>query len=103
MAATEKPRYLAAAAAGVTTTEDQKWNRQLKKLIVFRKKNGYCLVPEADPSDKSLANWVRNQRVHQIHKNILRPDRKERLEQLDFFLMESRSHRGGCRPLVYHF
>jgi uncharacterized protein YbgA (DUF1722 family) len=62
---------------------ESQWNQQHEKLVEFKRKNGHCMVPQSYEQDKSLGEWVSKQRkVH--NKNKMRPDRKERLDQIGF-------------------
>ena len=61
----------------------KKWNLQYEKLVEFRQKIGHCIVPFRYEDDKSLGLWVHKQRSHHT-KNIMRPDRKDLLDELGF-------------------
>lgn len=62
---------------------DKKWYLQYQKLIDFKRKNGHCLVTINYEQDKTLGKWVSHQRAFHTNK-IIRQDRKELLDQLDF-------------------
>jgi hypothetical protein len=59
------------------------WNKQDEKLVEFKRKHGHCVVPCRYEQDKSLGEWVRNQRSCRNSKTI-RLDRKNLLEDLGF-------------------
>jgi hypothetical protein len=59
------------------------WHKQYEKLIEFKRKNGHCMVPTCYKQDKSLWNWISDQRTRHI-KNKMPPDRKELLDELEF-------------------
>ena len=62
---------------------DKLWHQQYENLVDFKRKTGHCLVPRRHEQEKSLGRWVGTQRSD--HKNnIMLPDRKEALDQIDF-------------------
>ena len=65
-----------------TSEHDLKWLEQYQKLLDFKTKNGHCMVT-LTYKDKSLSNWVKNQRLRHSC-NELRIDRKEPLDELEF-------------------
>ena len=67
-------------------THDKKWNHMYNKLVAFYREHGHTVVPrsyEDENEDKSLVNWVLRQRVLE-KKGLLRDDRREKLEEIDF-------------------
>ena len=66
-----------------STTYDQIWNSQYKKLVEFKEKNGHCIVPRRHEEDLSLGRWVFTQRCCH-NKNKTRADRKDLLDELGF-------------------
>jgi len=59
------------------------WNEMFEKLKVYKREHGDYLVPCNYINDKSLGNWVSNQR--QSNKNdSLSADRKAKLESIGF-------------------
>jgi hypothetical protein len=71
------------------------WHKQYEKLIEFKRKNGHCMVPTCYKQDKSLWNWISDQRTRHI-KNKMRPDRKELLDELE---SERGKATGSCSPV----
>jgi uncharacterized protein YbgA (DUF1722 family) len=59
------------------------WQQQYEKLVEFKRKNGHCIVPQVYEQDKSLGNWVSNQRSFHT-KNKMREYRKKQLDEVDF-------------------
>jgi hypothetical protein len=59
------------------------WNEQYERLVEFRRKKGHCMVSQRNKEHKSLGMWVRTQRKNHT-TNVMLPDRKERLDALDF-------------------
>jgi hypothetical protein len=73
------------------TPDDKLWHRQYERLVEFKRNYGNCMVPQSYEHDKSLGQWVSNQRV--IHnKNNLGLDRKERLDEIGFAWKADRAH-----------
>ena len=66
-----------------STTYDQIWNSQYKKLVDFKEKNGHCIVPRRYGQDMPLGRWVFTQRSSH-NKNKTRADRKDLLDELGF-------------------
>ncbi|MBD3310976.1 MAG: hypothetical protein GF349_00580 [Candidatus Magasanikbacteria bacterium] len=58
---------------------EKKWNRKFLKLKKYREKNGHCNVP----IKHELSRWVDYQR-ERYSREIIRTDRKERLESIGF-------------------
>ena len=63
---------------------DKKWLQQYQKLVVFHAQNGHCRVTTSYEQDKSLKDWVFHQRINHTKKKIMRQDRKELLDKLNF-------------------
>jgi nitrate reductase assembly molybdenum cofactor insertion protein NarJ len=64
--------------------DDKKWHQQYGKLVEFQRKNEQCMVAQKYEQHKSLGQWVHTQRKVYT-KNKMRQDRKELLDQLNFF------------------
>jgi nitrate reductase assembly molybdenum cofactor insertion protein NarJ len=64
--------------------DDKSWHQQYEKLLEFKRKTGHYMVPQKYEQDKSLGQWVHTQRKCYT-KNKMRQDRKELLDQLNFF------------------
>ena len=75
-----------------TKTHDKKWNRQYHKVAAFYRKHGHTLVARHGP-DPSLGFWVAAQRGL-YRKGLLREDRQERLEAIDFCFSMIEAHTG---------
>jgi uncharacterized protein YbgA (DUF1722 family) len=71
---------------------DALWQQQYEKMVEFKRNNGHCLVPNKYKEDKSLGNWVSQQR--QFHKrNKLPLKRKDLLDEIGFvWKAPARSH-----------
>lgn len=65
------------------TREDLKWTEKYERLVAFEKEFGTCAVPFQYELDKSLGRWVNEQRT-QNTRSLLRADRKELLDQVNF-------------------
>ncbi len=57
------------------------WNQQYELLTEFHMQNGHCNISRNHPHHSSLARWTQTQR---INKNKLSPERKEKLNKLEF-------------------
>jgi hypothetical protein len=68
---------------------DQQWNVKYEKLVEFKRKKGHCILPCACEQDKSLGIWVRTQRGKH---SKMRPDRKERHDEIGFAWKEDRAY-----------
>jgi hypothetical protein len=68
---------------GGNNYDDKLWHQQYEKLVEFKRTNGHCMVPQSSKDDKSLGQWVKNQRAGHANKKIL-PDRKGILDELGF-------------------
>jgi hypothetical protein len=66
-----------------TSNGDEKWFEKYSKLADFSKEHGHCMVPASYEKDKSLGNWVLNQRSNYAGE-ILPQNRKELLDELGF-------------------
>jgi hypothetical protein len=65
------------------TEHDKKWNMQHEQLVEFKRTNGHCLVPQKCEQDKSLGEWVNEQRT--LHNNDkIQLDRKTILDDIGF-------------------
>jgi uncharacterized protein YbgA (DUF1722 family) len=62
---------------------DKIWEQQYEKLVDLKRKNGHCVLPRIYEQDKSLGQWVRQQRDLQNKKTLLQ-GRKELLDKLEF-------------------
>jgi hypothetical protein len=80
------------------------WNQQYyKKLLKFKRKNGHCMmVTQRSKEDKSLGQWVSNQRTyHNINK--MRLDRKERLDEIGIaWKAEGRHYNSSHNDQLWH-
>jgi hypothetical protein len=66
-----------------TDTDDKRWHKQHEKLVKFQRKKGNCLVPRRCDQDKTLGQWVSDQRTS--HKNNkIRLDQKTILDDIGF-------------------
>jgi superfamily II DNA or RNA helicase len=61
----------------------QTWETQFEKLLTYRKEHGDCLLPDKWVTDKTLANWVGNQRQRRKNETI-NGDRIRRLDEIGF-------------------
>ncbi|CAB9526237.1 helicase [Seminavis robusta] len=69
------------------------WDTQYDALVKYKERHGDTRVPRDNPENKELGFWVGKQR--QKKKNdVLRPDRKERLDGIGF-VWDSRKHTWG--------
>jgi hypothetical protein len=68
----------------------KQWRLQYEKLVEFKRKNGHCIVPYSYLQDNSLGNWVAKQREFE-KKNIMRQDRKDLLNEVEFVWSARRS------------
>lgn len=59
------------------------WEEWIQKLTSYREEHGDCRVPKAWAPDPSLANWVRNKRMHR-KKGILSEGEIAQLDDLGF-------------------
>jgi hypothetical protein len=74
------------------TELDKKWNMQYEQLVEYKRKKGDCLVPRKYEQDKSLTEWVSQQRTR--HKDeTIRPDRKKLLDEIEFVWKPDHAHR----------
>jgi hypothetical protein len=71
---------------------DKTWNMQYEKLVELKRTTGHCLVPRSYEQDKSLGIWVGTQRST-YNAYTIRPDRKERLEEIGFAWRADTAHR----------
>lgn len=60
---------------------DIQWNERLSRLKKYKLEHGDCMVPKCYEKDRKLANWLHKQRS-EFRNETLRPDRKEKLENL---------------------
>ena len=67
----------------VWSPSDAAWDKVFSALVEFKKKHRHCDVPERWVDNRSLANWVQNQR-NRKKKGKLSQDRIDRLEQMGF-------------------
>jgi hypothetical protein len=67
----------------MTELYDKKWKIQYEKLIEFKRTKGHCRVPRSYELDKTLGQWVNDQRKTHT-KNKLRLDRKDLLDEIRF-------------------
>jgi hypothetical protein len=67
----------------MTELYDKKWKIQYEKLIEFKRTKGHCRVPRSYELDKTLGQWVNDQRKTHT-KNKLRLDRKDLLDEIVF-------------------
>jgi uncharacterized protein YbgA (DUF1722 family) len=66
-----------------TTYNDKIWHQKYERLVQFKRKHGHCRVPSIYEQDKSLGQWVSNQRsIHTIAS--MRQDRKDLLDEIGF-------------------
>ena len=59
----------------------ERWEKQLAKLVAYKKRFGHCDVPMKWPEDRGFAHWVSNQRCFR-RKGRLSQDRIDRLDQV---------------------
>lgn len=62
---------------------DDRWDKQFAKLMVFQKTNGHCDVPCHLAEDRPFGHWIANQRSF-YHKGQINPERIQRLEAIGF-------------------
>ena len=91
----KKPPTKVAVAATAepvfNSTYNKKWNNNVERFKVFRKKHGHGCVPVKYPEDQTLAGWATRQRMHYARymgtskgKTLLTKDRVEELTSLGF-------------------
>jgi hypothetical protein len=91
------------------------WKDGFAALVTFKEREGHCRVPQTHiEGDHKLGTWVSNQRAD---ANRMLPDRKSRLDQLDFVwdartanwedafaaLVKFKERQGHCRVPQRHF
>ena len=62
---------------------DQQWHFQYEKLVDFKRQYGHCQVPSGYEQDKSLLDWVSNQREN-FNKKRMQQHQKDLLNVLGF-------------------
>ena len=85
MPAPNTPNDLASALAA-------RWESQFAKLVAFQQRHGHCRVPVIRQEDRVLSNWVNSQRSA-WRNGVLKPDRRQRLEQIGFNGQDRRQDR----------
>ena len=60
---------------------DKKWERELARLVRFKRRFGHCLVPTRWPGTPKLSHWVARQRLLK-QEGLLNKDRQRKLETL---------------------
>ena len=63
--------------------QEERWTERLAELAQFMERHGHCNIPRDWPENPTLAKWAWRHRAEN-YRGRLRPDRKERLEQLGF-------------------
>jgi hypothetical protein len=70
--------------------KNEKWDASYQKLVKFKRRFGHCDVAQRWKEDPALGKWVVQQR-HLKSKGTLKPNRKAKLEELQFSWSEQLS------------
>ena len=73
---------------------EQRWQRNFRALVAFRKKHRHCRVPQDRNRRTGLGIWVSNVRA-QYARGELRPDRVRALNKLGFCWRMPASSKGA--------
>lgn len=60
---------------------DAAWEEKFSALVQYQQQHGHCIVPQGQPKNAALANWVSKQRKN---KERLSASQQQRLEALGF-------------------
>lgn len=66
-----------------TGAGERRWERMFEELCKYKQACGHCGVPKEANGKETLSRWVWRQRVR-AKKNLMRPDRRRRLDQIGF-------------------
>ena len=69
--------------------DDDRWNKRLGELKVYREENGDCVVPRGYNDNQKLGRWVNNQRAQYRlmkdgKKSQMTEERAQKLEEAGF-------------------